>query len=251
MSCKMLVIPIKSTSLTDIIPYCAGYQVCEPDDFFEVEKSEFYLLQHVVKGEGTVIINDKKYNMHENQTFLLLPGEYGKWQTGSDNCWTYNWISFTGTAAKMLEAVENRIIDNINPKLFSDLLDSNELIINRHLFAASKIFEILSCIFSVRKKWDMVAYIKDLIDSNYPFDITISSIAESIGINKQYMSRLFKQKTNMSIKEYILAARMKEARQMISRNMRLSEIYYQCGYKDVYSFSRAYKNYYGVSPKKS
>ncbi len=55
----------------------------------------------------------------------------------------------------------------------------------------------------------------------------------------------------MSIKEYILAARMKEARQMISRNMRLSEIYYQCGYKDVYSFSRAYKNYYGVSPKKS
>ena len=48
---------------------------------------------------------------------------------------------------------------------------------------------------------------------------------------------------------YLTRRRMEVARDMIKEHCTVTETAGRVGYSDVYQFSRAFKKYYGVSPK--
>jgi transcriptional regulator GlxA family with amidase domain len=52
--------------------------------------------------------------------------------------------------------------------------------------------------------------------------------------------------------EYLKSLVMREAEQMVKNtDYSFGEIAYTVGFSSLYSFSKAYKNYYGVSPTES
>ena len=62
------------------------------------------------------------------------------------------------------------------------------------------------------------------------------------------MMRRFREATGYTIHSYVTEKRLLLARDLLSRDVPLTEIAERCGYRDYSTFSRAYKKKFGKSP---
>lgn len=87
------------------------------------------------------------------------------------------------------------------------------------------------------------------IDENYgDCNLTAESVAEYARLNKVYLSRLFKQKMNMTYMDYLTGLRMKNVeRLLVETDKPITDICSEVGYIDVSSFRRKFKKIYGMS----
>ena len=91
-----------------------------------------------------------------------------------------------------------------------------------------------------------IGYIAD----HYSEDaISITRIAEAIGVSEGHLSRLFKKDTGQSINSYITCYRMRTAMRLL-RDVRY-KVYEVCemvGYHDIAYFSSTFKKLTGMTP---
>ncbi len=79
--------------------------------------------------------------------------------------------------------------------------------------------------------------------------ITIDDIASHAGFSTDYFNRIFFAHTGFNIMEYVRFIRLKKAAQLLRlTSNNILDIALECGYEAHESFSRAFKNQYGVSP---
>ena len=82
-------------------------------------------------------------------------------------------------------------------------------------------------------------------------DITIENIAESSGLNRSYFGKIFKESVGRSPQEFLISYRMIKAAELLKlTSYSINEIGCAVGYPNQLHFSRAFKNVYGVSPRK-
>ena len=79
--------------------------------------------------------------------------------------------------------------------------------------------------------------------------ISLQSVADSFYRSRSQISRIFRQATGSSFWDYISIKRMLAARAMIQRGEKASTAALTCGFTDYSAFYRAYRNYFGHSPK--
>jgi two-component system response regulator YesN len=90
---------------------------------------------------------------------------------------------------------------------------------------------------------------KKIIEDSYMTDISVSSIADQLGISKNYCGKLFKIHTGISISNYVNSIRVKKAAELLQNtNMKVYEIGEAVGYNDQHYFSIVFKKTIGVSP---
>lgn len=89
----------------------------------------------------------------------------------------------------------------------------------------------------------------DYINANLTEDMSIDTIAEHFYMSKYHMMRLFKEETGYSIGNYISNKRLLRAKEMIVGGMSVTQACYACGFREHSTFSRAYKNLFGESPR--
>lgn len=91
--------------------------------------------------------------------------------------------------------------------------------------------------------------IKEYIDNHYYEDIKISMFTEKYFLSREYLMKLFKQQFGYGIHEYVQKVRMDKAQQLLDdSSLKIQEISEMLGYKDKNYFSKAFRNYYSVSP---
>lgn len=92
---------------------------------------------------------------------------------------------------------------------------------------------------------------KQYVQNNYNRDISMDEVAEMVSMSYSYFSRVFKEQLHQSFSEYVLSVRMREAKRLMEEDpaIKIKEVAELVGYGSVYTFSRAYKQYYHVSPK--
>lgn len=97
----------------------------------------------------------------------------------------------------------------------------------------------------------VVERVKDYIHENYmSSELCIGDISKETLINQTYLRSMFKQETSLTITEYITKYRMTKAKELIeTTDDKLSTIAEKVGFNDVSYFSKAFKKFYGVSPK--
>ena len=89
-------------------------------------------------------------------------------------------------------------------------------------------------------------YIKS---QNKKSDITIEDVANHAGFSTDYFNRIFFAHTGFNIMEYVRFSRLKKAAHLLrGTNNDILDIALDCGYEAHESFSRAFKNQYGISP---
>lgn len=89
----------------------------------------------------------------------------------------------------------------------------------------------------------------EYIDSNLDADLSLAIIAKIAFFSPFHFHRLFKAITGETLNEYVTRKRIeKAALDLIHKNITISDIYLRYGFNDNSSFTRAFKNFYGVSP---
>ena len=94
--------------------------------------------------------------------------------------------------------------------------------------------------------------VAEYIDANFANpNLKLEIIAGEFYINIQYLCSIFKKHRSTTIGNYILDVRMGNAqRELLDGAESITVVAYHCGYEDVGYFSKCFKRYFGLSPKK-
>jgi AraC-like DNA-binding protein len=88
------------------------------------------------------------------------------------------------------------------------------------------------------------------INENYKEDITLTSIATSLGYNPSYLSRYFKSCFHIGINQYITLVRLKQFVILSNDSEKsVANCAYESGFRSLRTFYRAFYNEFKCSPK--
>lgn len=78
----------------------------------------------------------------------------------------------------------------------------------------------------------------------------LDEAAGLVGLSAGYLSSLYKKETGSNFSDFVLKARMEKARELLLRpEYKTYEISEKIGYENPKNFSRAFRSYYGISPR--
>lgn len=100
---------------------------------------------------------------------------------------------------------------------------------------------------------ESVSYVDNVIkyiEFNFR-DTNVSDVARKHNIDKDYLNRIFKQETDVSIKSYIIIRKIAEAKKYLYLGKTVKEACYLSGFKDYTNFARVFKKYEGYTPSKT
>src|SRR4029077_17905765 len=90
-------------------------------------------------------------------------------------------------------------------------------------------------------------YIQDQLDT----DLTVSGIAQAVGLSPYHFTRLFKESTGQSPHHYVVEARVKKAKELLTTGkLTIGEVAHRVGFVDQSHLTRHFKSVFGLPPKK-
>lgn len=191
-------------------------------------------------GDGTQLLEWLRENqMNVNCIFMTCHQEYSIMRKAIQlKCYDYVlkpiiYEEFSQLLLEMVHKMEQwEMMDRKEkPANWGELMDSNILQKNQE---------------STRNiEMEVKRYIKEHMADN----ISISDIAENLHFNPNYLMRVFKNKTEMSILEYIVKVRMEAAKKILKgTRLPVREISYMVGYTDCVYFTKVFHKEIGVTP---
>lgn len=96
----------------------------------------------------------------------------------------------------------------------------------------------------------VVSKAKSYISLHLNQDISRNDIAGYVNLNPDYLTRIFKKETGLTISEYVLQERIRTAQEMLSKTgMPITEIAYAVGYNNYSHFSKMFKKATSMNPQ--
>lgn len=233
---------------SDFNPLLFGKEECKRGKHFGPAIRKYTLIHYVEKGCGIFVKGGgNEYKVKAGEAFIILPDEITYYEADKDTPWVYRWIGFNGALSagfsELFPVVS--VSDGLFPNVDIDNMDSRV-----EYVLAGQLFTLAASLFSTERKTNQyVKKVKDFIKSSYMQNVKVEGIAESMSLNRRYLSRIFKEETGKSIQEYLIHVRMEEARRLLECGHTVSESAMLSGYSDLANFSKMYKRIYGKSPK--
>lgn len=110
--------------------------------------------------------------------------------------------------------------------------------------------------FEERERADAMAYSEHVVRAlqfirkEYVRDISVSDIADSVGISEGHLRRLFKHEMNMSVVDCLTEYRIEQAKYLLREKTRpASDIWKETGFSSAQYFSYVFKKKEGISPR--
>ena len=96
-----------------------------------------------------------------------------------------------------------------------------------------------------------IKYLKEYVENNYIYDISMQEAAEEMGYSDAYFSKLFKQYFNQNFTAYLTEYRIKKAKELLTdTNNSIKDISRMVGYEDSNYFAKIFKRIVGEIPSK-
>lgn len=141
--------------------------------------------------------------------------------------------------------IESKEINDINFMNCEDIGELREEFMDK----IKRIFDLLDKIYWAKTDNDIISQICDCVLENFEDRLSLTYIAEKLYLHKNYISEVFKQKTGISITQYLTTIKMERAKVLIAEGrLKIYQISDQLGYRDVEYFSKVFKKYTGMSP---
>lgn len=255
-------------SLELYLKYC-GLEECDAGHVYGPTERDEFLIHIILDGEGTYIVNNQTFKLKKNQAFLIRPGVSTVYKADVNTPWKYIWIGFDGTKAEEYlrfagfredNPVQTfKCIDQLK-KCVIRILKASQLTIANSLIRESQLMEFLALLIKEKQansKSDPVysaqIYVDhaiEYIENHLQEQIKIQDIAKYIGIDRSYLTYCFKKQLNMSPQEYFIEYRLHIAAGLLkSTNVSIAGVAERIGYTDPFSFSKAFKKLFRMSPK--
>lgn len=99
------------------------------------------------------------------------------------------------------------------------------------------------------RKHQTVHQVTDYVLENFSDNLSLASLSDIFYLNKCYLSRIFKEITNLTVNEYINVTRINNASRLLAEtDLPVSEVARQCGYKSPTYFEKVFRAYREISP---
>jgi AraC-like DNA-binding protein len=149
-----------------------------------------------------------------------------------------NIIADEKTYQEFIFLCENLILDDI-------CIKKEEQIIQ---FISKQI--IKNCNQLVREEKNILAYdIKSYIDQNIHLNLSLEEISKQFLITPFHLIRIFKQELDLTPYQYILNHKVNLAKELLSKNMSISEVALNVGFNDQSHLYKYFKQIFSISPK--
>ena len=235
----------------------------------------WFELTSVSKGSGTVVTNGISSSVKKGDIYLSFPCDIHNVISSENDPLEYDFIAFYCEDEYIKNALDSIIPDRSdgNKRVFSDAdvsmlitsvinetAEDNTLsdimmqsLLTQIAVKTVRAFETKTDKADVKPKRDATSLcykVMNYIDSHI-FSITsLSSLATVFGYNYSYISDVFAKTTSFTIASYYSEKRLERAKLLLKeKRLTATEIASLLNYSSVYSFSKAYKNKFGYSPK--
>ncbi|MDO5417272.1 MAG: AraC family transcriptional regulator [Lachnospiraceae bacterium] len=272
MSANYRVLDYEFRQTNDLYIICCGEEHFSSPRVIGPYTRTGYHLHIITSGSGYLSVNGETKKLTRGQLFLLRPNVETTYWADKDDPWSYYWIQFDGlTAAAFLEKAGfppgTFVRDSILPpddfvQYLEKILKTPELTHASELKRIGTLYSLMGVLiesyhtqcYSQKTHYDYspkiyVAHAIDYIHHNYA-TATVSKLASYIGINRSYLASTFKRLVGISPQEYLLNFRMEESVRLLTEGeMPIKDIAASVGYDNPLTFSKIFKNRYGVSPQ--
>lgn len=239
---------LTNRNFKDFNPLIAGEHICAPGHSFGPAVRKYTLIHFVTAGTGTIEARKKVHRVTAGQAFIILPEEVTTYQADKEDPWTYHWIGFDGALAQRFQALDRVFTPSIDPFLHLDRLCKDPSV--AEFLLSSQLFQLYAALFAdTEGKNPHVTRVENYIRSSYMYPIRVEQIAQSLGLDRRYLARLFKQETGQSMQDFLVEVRMEESIRLLGQGASVAEAAHLAGYEDVSNYSKMFKQRFGKSPK--
>lgn len=224
-----------------------------------------HIFLYCTEGEGTVIVNGKKYILHENEAFTIPRGQAHSYYSNKQNPWSILWVHFVGEDSKYYTLSEKRIVKFKSTKVKNRMFFWFELIFqvlerNYSLGDFIYISQVLSLVLTetyIREKrgeaGEQNRHVNNIVRymcNNLGQNLTLEQICETFELSKSYVNSIFLKHMHDTPMGFFTNLKIREACNALRNTDRyIYEIAQSLGYRDQYYFSRLFKKVVGMSPK--
>lgn len=259
----------KNTQQVDLFLNYCGIENCPPSYGFGPAVRDHFLIHYILEGKGKYNVGDNTYYLEKNQGFIINPNTLTYYEADENEPWTYIWIAFNGIKAQdylnsinldsnnlIFYCEENELLKNY----VMDMFKINRMSVSGELKLQGLLYLFLSTLaqssaskISSNSDVSYKLYIEksiEFINNNYTNNIKVTDIADYVGLNRSYLSSLFKKTLNLSPQEFLLKFRMNKACELLKiHEHSIGDISRSVGYADPLTFSKVFKKFTGYSPK--
>jgi two-component system response regulator YesN len=95
----------------------------------------------------------------------------------------------------------------------------------------------------------IIATVKEYVRTHYK-DVTLETLSQQVHMNADYLSKFFKKHSGERFSDYLTTVRMEAAARLLDDiQYKTYEISDMVGYSNSFNFTRAFKSYYGMTPR--
>jgi len=239
------VVPGKWKSVSPLI---YGWEECKPSHSFGPAIRPYYLIHYVLEGEGEYIREDGHYPVKKDDMFIIRPGEVTTYRTGREDPWVYSWIGFE--AGEGFPSLQEAVVHLPSARHIFTYIRDHLLLEGQEGMVYSLTFELLYLLSEGRaeKRSGYADYAKTYLDSSYMRHVSIQEMADSLHIDRRYLTAQFRRAFGLSPQEYLMNLRLDKARGFLRSGYSVTEAASLAGFSDLANFSRQYKAVYGNNP---
>ena len=244
----------------------AGYYVCKKTFRICRRDNISFLLMLTVSGEGELSYQGKQYHLIPNSVMLIDTRIFHEYYALTEG-WSFKFIHFQGGMSEKYHAyIDNRLGPffsvtrelgyEIEKYLDSILKETEKKADIDYPVVSSQIYSILALLLSQKNaavnadqpKLPLQLALEYLIN-HYHEKITTHDIASAAHLSRSYLYDLFTKTYGIGPHEYLTMFRLSQAKRLlINTEKSITEIAEETGFRDVYMFSRVFKNKVGMTP---
>ena len=253
----------------DFLVLTCGPEKCVPDKHPEGPRSYgYFVLHYVASGKGIFRCQGKQYSLKKDNLFLIFPNTEFYYVQDRDDPWEYYWVSFLGLnaasyAQRCTFSPESPVLTTQSeeiPELFRKLADLDRFVYSKDVKALSFATDLLGALMEEQGKnaREPGSQPKDYISTCLRYlsnhfsreDLSLREVADVVGLNPNYLSRLFMTTINIPFSRYLILLRLQKAGHLLrDTDLLIKNIASSVGYPDPLYFSRIFKKYLGMSPQ--
>lgn len=247
---------IRKIGFSDICPVNCGEENCANDHFYGPAARDYYLLHFVVSGQGEFHSPRGHFYPGPGDIFVIRPGEVTRYQAHHTDPWHYIWIGFRA-GIPLPAALRRDVISGVPAlELFRSCIVQPDISMGAQgyeIWLTGTIFRLLSMLEQenrpespAREQYVLPAVA--LMESEYATGLTVNTIAQRLHLERSYFTKIFRQAMGTTPGAYLHRLRLRQGAKLLTQGVSVTVAAVSTGYPDAFSFSRAFKSYYGCSP---
>ncbi len=219
-----------------------------------------YEIVFIASGEGDILINQTHFHAVAGDFFLFKPGIPHSLKVSRMPCMNFYAAHFTPPNHSDMILPDYLHLNAFSrfTSLFKSLMhtyrefDSFSLW-RRNLLLEQILCELASAFYLKNESLGAkkIRKILSLIHENPYRKYSIAQLTKIAGMQKTAFIESFRTVTGTTPLQYITTLQMEEARELLwETKLTVNQIAEQCGFTDVFYFSRCFKKHFSLSPKK-